>query len=101
MKDCKEIEKEFYKIFAKLGFKIVKNTDDQVIAHVMGKDYGVFMDISLISNIFSIELVCDIFSQKVFYWQHFDSYEEIYNLIVKNSILSEQILEKLDLAIYT
>lgn len=94
-------KEQFEKVFSKLGFEIQKTTPHQFTAFVMGKDYGVYLQIDFMSKSFSIELVCDIFTQKIFYCQFFEDYEEIYRLISKNMILSEQILEKLDLATHT
>jgi hypothetical protein len=85
--------------FAELGFAVIDVEKDNAKLFCQGKDFGVYL---LLSNgTFSIDVVCNPFSNRIFYWQHFDSFDEIKSLIVKNHVLSEQICENAGLAIYT
>ena len=87
-------------VFYKLGFEIVENQNDKLtVLFSQGKDFGIYLEIQ--ADVFSVECVCNPFSNKIFQWQHYDNFEEIAALLIKNHILSEQIFEKAGLAVYT
>lgn len=90
---------DFNASFSKFGFEKMPQDQENFNAFCQGKDVGVYLRIE--SDTFSIETVFNFMTQKIFYWQHFDSFDEIEKLIIKNHVLSEQICENVGLAIYT
>lgn len=93
------LSSEFNACFSKFGFEEMLQDQESFTAFCQGKEVGVYLKTE--SNTFSVETVFNFMTQKLFYWQNFDSLNEIEQLIIKNHILSEQICEKSELAIYT
>lgn len=87
------------RVFEKFGFKVENQGANRTVLFVQGKDFGVYLEI--LPDVFSVECTRNPFSNKVFHWQHYSTFEEIEALIIKNHILSEQICEGAGLAIYT
>lgn len=94
-----EYIKQFNDSFSKFGFMIKVSQENRIVAFSQGKEFGVYLEIW--NNTFSIECVLNPFSNKIFTWQHFQTLQEIEQLIINNHILSEQICEQNNLAIYT
>ena len=89
----------FNKVFSPLGFVVESSDERRLSAHVNGKDFGVYL--SICSDTFNVELVYHHTQSFLFAYQHFESFEEIYQLLLSNHILSEQLFEKFGLSIYT
>lgn len=90
---------KFNDSFSKFGFEKMTKDEKKFTSFCQGTQFGVYLSIS--DDTFSVNLVFDVMEQKIFYWQHFDSFEEIESLIIKNHILSSEICENVGLAIYT
>lgn len=87
------------KVFSKLNFKKDNEINGHYILHAEGKDFGVYLIIK--NDTFSIQLVSHHMMEYLFRWQYYSSYEEIYQLILNNHILSEQICESAGVSIHT
>ena len=99
MGELSERQQEILSVFSKYGFVYQSDTKNTTTFFSQGVEFGIYLEFC--RDTFSVECVLNPFSEKIFYWQHYDNLEEIESLIVKNHILSEQICETHGLAVYT
>jgi hypothetical protein len=93
-----ERRQEILSIFSKYGFDFCSEKNNTITFFSQGTEFGVYLE--FFGNVFSVECFINPFSQKIFYWQRYDSLEEVESLLVKNHILSEQICESRELAVH-
>lgn len=89
----------FNSVFSPIGFIVESNTNLETVAHADGKDFGVYL--SVMADVFSVELVYHHTQSFLFKFQHYSSLEDIFNLLQANHILSEQLFEKFGLSVHT
>ena len=96
MSELSERKEEILSVFSKYGFVYWSEKNNTITFFSQGTEFGVYLE--FFGNVFSVDCFINPFSQKIFYWQRYDSLEEVESLLVKNHILSEQICESRELA---
>jgi hypothetical protein len=96
MGDLSERSQEILSVFSKYGFVFHCEQKNTIIFFRQGTEFGIYLE--FFGDVFSVECFINPFSQKIFYWQRYDSLEEVESLLFKNHILSEQVFENYELA---
>ena len=82
-------KEEFEKHLAPIGFQLTAITENGLEAKAKGISKTIYL--SLHFGRFSVGIMHEFLSNQLFYWQHFDSYEEIANLLRKNQFIAEEL----------
>ena len=99
MGELSERQQEILSIFSKYGFKLFSQNLNSSTFISTGQNYSVYLNI--MNDMFSIKCVDESFTNYIFRYQHYENLAEIESLFIKNHVLSEEILEPLDLAVYS
>lgn len=94
MGELSERSQEILSVFSKYGFVFNSEKTNTIIFFKQGTEFGIYLE--FFGNVFSVECFINPFSQKIFYWQRYDSLEEVESLLCKNHILSEQVFENFE-----